>query len=128
MTLSDLLKQKAQVSRDKLQHKRAENAHYSICIYTMKTLFEECETSSININRSFKSTILYNNDDVKSVISLLSREAVSIWLLSEILSEKKEFCWQTLKKTQFSEFRSKCSVWHNITKQNIFWRHYKDYL
>ena len=44
----------------------------------MKTLFEECETSSIDIDRSFKSTILYDDDDVESVISSLSREAVSI--------------------------------------------------
>ena len=78
LTLSDLLKQKAQVSRDKLQHRRAENAHYSMCICTMKTLFEECETSSIDVDRSFKSTILYDDDDVESVISSLSREAVSI--------------------------------------------------
>ena len=49
-----------------------------MCIYTMKALFEECETSSINVNRSFKSTILYDDNDVESVISLLSREAVSI--------------------------------------------------
>ena len=94
----------------------------------MKTLFKECKTSNIDIDRLFKSTILYDDNDIESVISSLSEETVSIWLLSEILSRKKEFHWQTLKKTQFSEFRSKYSVWHNITKQNIFRRHYKDYL
>ena len=34
--------------------------------------------------------ILYDNDDVEPATSLLGGEAVSIQLLSEILSEKKE--------------------------------------
>ena len=58
----------------------------------MKTLFERCKTSSIDINRSFKSIILYNNDNVELIISLLSEETVSIQLLNKILNEKKEFC------------------------------------
>ena len=49
-----------------------------MCIYAMKTLFEECKTSSIDVDRSFKPTILYDNDDVELMTSSLSREAVSI--------------------------------------------------
>ena len=123
LTSSDLLEQKAQASEDELQHRRAENAHHSVCIYTMKALFGRCKTSSIDVNRSFKSTILYDNDDVEPATSSLSGEAVSIQLLNEILSEEKESHWQILKKTQFLGFRLKCSVWHNITKQNIFRGH-----
>ena len=56
----------------------------------MKALFERHKTSNIDVNRSFKSTILYNDDDVKLIISLLSEEAVSIQFLNKILSRKKE--------------------------------------
>ena len=44
----------------------------------MKALFEGCETSSIDVDRSFKSTILYDDNDVELMTSSLSREAVSI--------------------------------------------------
>ena len=49
-----------------------------MCIYTMKTLFERCKTSNININKLIKSIILYNDNNVESVISLLSEEVISI--------------------------------------------------
>ena len=58
----------------------------------MKTLFERCKTSNIDINRLFKSMIFYDNDDIESVINLLSEEAVSIQFLNEILNKEKEFC------------------------------------
>ena len=96
----------------------------------MKTLLERDKTLSIDIDRLFKFTVFHDDDNVESVISSLSREAVSIWLLSEILSRLKELCWQTLEKIWLLKFRVKSeeSIWTQFnTQQSIFREHYENH-
>ena len=44
----------------------------------MKTLLEECKISNSDINKLYKFAVFYDDNDIKLIINLLSRETVNI--------------------------------------------------
>ena len=67
----------------------------------MKTLLDRNKTSSINIDKSFKFTVFYDNNDIKLIISLLAEKlsAYNFWV--KYLAKRKNFTDKFLKRLRY---------------------------